>query len=217
MFTINRLTRSAGVLAAALLLAHAAQAGPPLICHPFITGDAPLLPWVDDPHNWDSRDRHYDASRLTADTLRLLTPDAPVIARMENLRRATIYAAHDEQIGIELLGALLDRATKLETPLAWFDAGYLIESYRQMGLIEKRDLLASFARSADSTLPAGLEALDGYALVQTALADATESAAEMQFAASLMPLDPAVVRVHRERAAAEALAGSLLAANLARW
>ena len=217
MFSINRLTRSAGVLAAALLLAHAAQAGPPLICHPFITGDAPLLPWVNDPHNWDARDRHYDASRLTTDTLRLLTPDAPVIVRMENLRRATIYAAHEERIGNELLGALLDRAAKLQTPLAWFDAGYLIESYRQMGLTEKRDLFASFTRDTRSALPPDAAALDGYALVQKALAHAPESTAEMQFAASLMPLDPAVVRVHRERAAAQAQAGSLLAANLARW
>ena len=50
------------------------EAGPPLICHPFATGTESVLPWGTGP-GWNTPDRRYDVQRLTADTLRLLTPE----------------------------------------------------------------------------------------------------------------------------------------------
>src|SRR5687768_18327176 len=41
--------------------------------------------------------RSYDVQQLTTDTLRLLTAEAPILARMENMRRATIYAAQNKR------------------------------------------------------------------------------------------------------------------------
>jgi hypothetical protein len=116
-----------------LSLAGVAEAGPPLICHPFQAGSAPLLPWAAG-QGWNTPDRAYDVSTLPADTLRLLSADAPILARMENLRRATIYAAQDRRVAQELMKALVARAEAgggSRDPLAWFDAGYLVESYRQ--------------------------------------------------------------------------------------
>ncbi|HET8696702.1 MAG TPA: hypothetical protein VFO94_04415, partial [Gammaproteobacteria bacterium] len=124
---------------AALLLSGSALAGPPLICHPFVTAaDAKLLPWAPAGKSWNSPDRTYHVENLAADTLRLLTPDAPVLSRMENLRRATIYASQDPRVATELLHALLARAEQPATDersaaLAQFDLSYLLETYRQFG------------------------------------------------------------------------------------
>src|SRR5262245_30371578 len=121
--------------AAVFMLAETAEAGPPLICHPFDAGSAAMLPWGPG-QGWNTPDRSYDVQRLTADTLRLLTPATPVIARMEIMRRATIYANQDRKVALALMKAVLDRAKATpeasRDPLPWFDAGYLIESYRQM-------------------------------------------------------------------------------------
>ena len=193
-----------------------AEAGPPLICHPFETGASALLPWGDGP-GWNTPDRSYDVQRLTEDALRLLSADAPVLARMENLRRATIYASRDRRAATALLAALLERTRaggKAESrdPLVWFDAGYLVESYRQARLIYDWDMLSAPARASW-----GLRSdpdLDGYALVRKAI-DLAGSSPEMEFAASLMQ-GGAVSAGHRRRAEAGAVAGSLLAANLER-
>jgi hypothetical protein len=207
-----------GALAAALSVSQA-LAGPPLICHPFIADGEALLPWVEGSNNWHAPDPAYDVDRLTTDTLQLLTADAPILARMENLRRATIYASSDGRVAAELLGAVLER-TQESAPnaaaLAWFDAGYLIESYRQHAVIDGLDRVASFRFSHASPLPAELETLDGYAFVQKAMALASEPRAEMEFAASLMTRDNAIAAGHRARAEADARRSSLLAANLAR-
>jgi hypothetical protein len=206
--------RSAIALALLLATAGAAEAGPPLICHAFDAGQAPLLPWGQGP-GWDSPDRSYDVSRLVADTVRLLSPEAPVLARMENLRRATIYAARNRRIAVELLGALTERAQAgggSRDPLAWFDAGYLVESFRQASHIYKWDMLTPAERERWSlrTEPKGT---DGYALVIKAIGMAGASP-EMEFAASLMK-EGAVGAEHRRRAVAGARAGTLLAKNLA--
>ena len=92
-----------------------ALAGPPLICHPFETGAVPLLSWGQG-NGWNSPDTKYDLHRLTADTVRLLNKDAAVLARMENLRRATIYAMKDPQVAQELLAALVSRALSPSGP-----------------------------------------------------------------------------------------------------
>ncbi len=206
---------------AALLVCQAALAGPPLICHPFVTGTAPLLPWVENANNWFSPDRHYRIENLTTDTLRLLTPDAPVIARMENLRRATLYASLDPKVGTELLSAIVARMGEATEPraktLAAFDAAYLIETYRQAVHAGKADLLAEFAARATPAAAARVASLDTQALVREAQAAAPDLTADFEFAAYLMSDTASAAAPHRERAAAGAPAGSLLARNLAHW
>src|SRR5208337_5181279 len=110
-----------------------AQAGPPLICHHIEIGQAKTLPAVD----WDWKGSGgYDLKNLTRDTLAILDSGAPVLVRMETLRRATIYARQDPQAAKELLTRLQARAANSDATghpeaLAWFDAGYLIEAYKQ--------------------------------------------------------------------------------------
>ena len=192
-----------------------AEAGPPLICHPFDAGSAALLPWGSGP-GWNTPDRSYDLQRLTADTLNLLTPTAPVLARMEIMRRATIYAGRDPKVAAALLKSVVDRAKATPAgsrdPMPWFDAGYLIETYRQnvsanfKMLAGAEPLLSEFGRASRGA--------EGYALVLKALKLAGQNA-EMEFAASLMQ-QGTVAAEHRRRAVAGAARDSLLAKNLAR-
>jgi hypothetical protein len=219
MTSRNRFLSLAATLVALVVLASPATAGPPLICQPFITDGEALLPWGEG-RGWHSPDFRYDTARLTDDTLTLLTPDAPVLARMENLRRATIYAAADSAAAAELLAAVLKRTETSQgslaaQSLAWFDAGYLIESYRQFGPAAV-DMLG--ARAPGVPPPHELVAeLDGYGLVLKAIEVGSRAArADMEFAASLMVRDSTVAEAHRARAEAGAKHGSLLAANLAR-
>lgn len=202
--TIKHALRFVGALTVGFGLAVPAEAGPPLICHPFDAGASAVLPWGTGP-GWNTPDPAYDVGRLTSDTLRLLDAKMPILARMENLRRATIYAAKDRRVAAELLAALLGRALTSEArgtrdALAWFDAGHLVESYRQASHIAGRDMLSG--------------AIDGYRFVQKAL-ELTGSSPEIEFAASLMT-EGAVSATHRRRAQAGAAAGSLLARNLAK-
>ena len=206
--------RTLAALGLLLTLASAAEAGPPLICHAFDAGTSPLLPWGQG-QGWDTPDRSYDVERLTADTLRLLSVDAPILARMENLRRATIYAARDRKVAATLMAAIMGRAEAgngSRDALAWFDAGYLVESYRQASHIYKWDMLNPAERTK-WTLRAEPIGTDGYALVRKAIA-MTGTSPEMEFAASLMK-NGDVAAEHRRRATAGAKAGSLLAKNLA--
>ena len=106
-----KVARTLVAFGAMLTIAVAAEAGPPLICHPFDAGSAQLLPWVSQGQNWNTPDRSYDVQKLTADVLRLLSSDAPIVARMENMRRATIYAGQDRRVAAELLTAVVKRAT----------------------------------------------------------------------------------------------------------
>src|SRR5437667_464617 len=82
------------------------QAGPPLICHPLDIGGAKSLPWIggDRPSgaDWRGVDPNYNLGQLVVDTLALLTPDTPVLVRMETMRRATVYAVwamRDRKVG----------------------------------------------------------------------------------------------------------------------
>jgi hypothetical protein len=214
MLTAARWLKPCVALAATLLVVQAASAGPPLICHPFTTDNAPSLPWTGE-RSWRATEPSYDVSRLTADTLALLGPDTPVIARMETMRRATLYAATSPQTANELLNALLALASApARNPrvaaLAKFDAGYLIESYGQQSEIDKTDMLAEFARSSG----APLGTLNGYAMVEEAIAMKPQETAAMEFAASLMTKDKAAAKQHRIKASAGAAPGSALAANI---
>ncbi|MGQ0737325.1 MAG: hypothetical protein ACT4QD_27225 [Acidobacteriota bacterium] len=188
-------------------------AGPPLICQPFQTGSAAVLPWGDGP-GWNTPDHGYRLEDLTTDVIALLSPKAPVIARMENLRRATIYAARDARVAGALLSAVLARvpspeSTGLPDPAALFDAGYLIETYHQAATLNHGSIGQALRHSGRWSAK-----LDGYALIARAMA-LTEANAEMEFAASLIKTG-AASDVHRRRALARAQPGSLLAMNLAR-
>lgn len=191
-------SRTARILALPLLLLVPAvsEAGSPLICFPFQTGSAEVLPWAQGP-GWKTPDPRYDVQQLRTDLLRLLSPTAPVLARMENMRRAAIYASGTPGLADQLLASLLAR---IDTPapgaLALFDAGYFIETLRN----------GSYMRM--NTAPAR----DGYALVARAIGLAGESP-EMEFAASLMTAG-ARADGHRRRAQAGARANPLLAQTM---
>ena len=210
-------TLSAAAIAAAALLgiASPAQAGPPLICHPFQTAGAPSLPWGSGP-GWNTPDPAYDVNRLPADLTRLLAEERGVFPRMETLRRATIYAARDPRVAYELLARVLGRALGAAAvgrpdELAWFDAGYLVESYKQATHIYRWDMLNAKDRPG-WTLREQLNGVDGYAWVRRAL-ELSNGNPDMEFAASLMKTGSASEQ-HRRNAAAGAKPGSLLARAL---
>jgi hypothetical protein len=182
-----------------LILAPLAHAGPPLICRPFDIGDAKSLPFGR--QNWHDRSPDYDTARLVQDTLALLGPQTPVLVRMETLRRAAIYAESNPRISEELAGKLMARAKSAGDAPALFDAGYLLETYRELGSMTRRGFVAS--------------AGNGYTLVQRAL-KLRGNDAEMEFAAALIAQGHrnGMGREHLRRALAGAREGSLLARNL---
>ncbi len=194
-------------LASVMLMAPAAQAGPPLICWPFEIGGAASLPWDSGERGWNTPRGDYNINSLTKDTLALLAPDTPVIVRMETLRRATVYASKNRGVADELLAALMSRVREGEAKgrpdaLALFDAGYLAEAYKQMRVMHSPQMVAP--------------ELDGYKWVLRALGQRGGDA-EMEFAAALMSARE-TMRAHRDahwrKAAAGAVEGSLLARNL---
>ena len=190
-----------------LMVATPALAGPPLICHPFETESTRLIAWGTG-GGWNTPDPRYDVNRLVADTAAVLTPDLPVLTRMENLRRATIYAMRDPRIAEQLLKTLMTRAVNTTTGgHAWFDAGYLIEAYKQGIQLRERNSDAAWT-GVDEAIR-----IDGYGFVKKAMAMAGQSPA-MEFAASLMTRG-AVADAHRSRAAS-AGPGSLVVRNLAK-
>ena len=193
---------------AAVLFASPALAGPPLICHPFLTESGTLIAWGTG-SGWNTPDHSYDIKNLVADTTAALTPEAPVLTRMENLRRATIYAMRDGAVADQLLRALMNRAlSATNNGSAWFDVGYLVEAYRQGEHLRSDRKNAMAWASVDATIR-----VDGYGFVKKAIAQLGPSA-EMEFAASLMT-QGAVAETHRARAA-KAGPGSLVAKNLSR-
>jgi hypothetical protein len=212
----NPSPRSLRRLMAAIALvsiANVAEAGPPLICHPFDTGSAALLPWGQGA-GWNTPDASYNVRRLVADTTKLLAVETPILARMENLRRATIYAAQNRDTAFELLTAVLGRALTAQTagsrdPLPFFDAAYVVEAFKQARGLHRWNP----PREGD-WYSSELGQLNGYAFIQRALTLAGNNA-EMEFAASLMQ-QGAAAEAHRRRALAGAARGSLLAKNLER-
>ena len=191
-----------------VLFALPALAGPPLICHPFVTESGKLIAWGSG-SGWNTPDHSYDINQLVADTTATLTPDTPVLTRMENLRRATIYAMRDAAVAEQLLRALMDRALSTTNDgNAWFDVGYVVEAYRQGEHMRSDRRNAAAWAAVDATIR-----VDGYGFVKKAIAQVGPSA-EMEFAASLMT-QGAVAAAHRARAKA-AGPGSLVAKNLAK-
>jgi hypothetical protein len=201
--------------AAMLLFANVAQAGPPLICHTFEIGQATSLPWIS--HSWNlSGSENYDTKNLATDALEILKPDTPVLVRMETLRRATLYARKDPLAAKELLARLHARATSADSSghpdaLAWFDAGYLVETYKQW-------LGQNLPHMTDGMRmdPNPASGVDGYAMVKKAIALRGDDA-QMEFAAALITLaGPRYEHAqHAQKAIAGAKTDALLAQNLA--
>jgi hypothetical protein len=189
-------------------LATSAYAGPILICHSIEIGQAKSLPWVDwTQKDWTQKARPgYDVKNLTQDTLAILDTNTSVLVRMETLRRATIYARQDPQVAKELLTRLQARAANSDAgghpqALAWFDVGYLTESYKQwIGKGEPNPAIG----------------LDGYSLIKRAISLRGQDP-EMEFAAALVTFAGPENdrRDHAHKAVEGAKDDPLLAQNLA--
>lgn len=212
-------TVSKAVLAAALVAlgGSAALAGPPLVCWKVHNGGAPSLPWTDNPHSYDGTRSEYDTRRLADDTLALLGPDAPVLARMETLRRAALYGARDAKAGDALVTRLVERAKGARDPLAWFDLGYLVEAVRQARGAHEPYPWTRLVESMGirATKPKDLPKASGYDCVLEAI-ELRGSDPDMEYAAALItwyPRQPSH-ETHLARAVAGAAEGSPLAANL---
>ncbi len=192
-------------------------AGPLLICHSYEIGNAKSLPWAGS--EWRAVQTNYDLNHLAEDTLSCLTPNTPVIARMETIRRAMIYAewakvdhkvnytARNDKVTMTLfekLKARVDAAERAGKPdaLAIFDMGYFIESWHN---------------SVDYKGKAVPE-VNGYEGVKKASA-MRNTDATMEFAAALISSirsDKTAHQQHLQKAVAGAPEGSLLAQNLVR-
>ncbi|HKV62244.1 MAG TPA: hypothetical protein VJO16_10045 [Candidatus Acidoferrum sp.] len=205
-----------GWIAVVLCFATIAQAGPPLICHTFEIGQANSLPWIS--HNWNlSGGETYDTKNLVRDTLEILRPQTPVLVRMETLRRATLYARKDPVAAKELLAQLQARVTSTESSahpdaLAWFDMGYLAETYKQW--IGKNMPHMTDGMRMDANPAVGV---DGYALVKKAI-ELRGSDPQMEFASALITLSgpQAAHHEHAQKAMVGAKSDPLLAENLAK-
>jgi len=99
------------LMAASLIFAAPALAGPPLICHAIDIGTAQSLPWSSTGWNLTGHE-NYDVGRVVADTLALLVPETPVLVRMETMRRATLFAAQRADLATDLLKRLEARTTR---------------------------------------------------------------------------------------------------------
>jgi hypothetical protein len=209
-------SRIASLVAVALFLgSQVAFAGPPLLCHPFDIGTARSLPW-DGKNAWWKGHPDYDVSNLVADTEALLTASTPVIVRMETLRRAALYASHDADVAKSLLAAMHTRARAAvgaapANPLAFFDAGYLAETFRQITLLEGEPEFRAGARA----LRGALNDEDGYALVKKSLAMRPDDRA-LEFAAALIARSTrqSSYQQHADKAREGATYDALLARNI---
>jgi len=205
----------AAILKAILLFAGSALAGPPLICHAFEIGQAKSLPLAS--RSWNlSGSENYDTRNLAKDTLEILAPDTPVLVRMETLRRATLYARKDTVAAQELLARLHARATAAESAghpdaLAWFDAGYLVETYKQWIGVNLPHMTDGMRMDPNPATGA-----DGYAMIKKAIG-LRGADPQMEFAAALITLSgPRDEHApHAQKALAGAKTDSLLAQNLA--
>lgn len=213
-FVSSRLATA--VFATLLALPQFARAGTPLMCFPFDIGNAKSLPWGNNTQAFDTR-ADYDLSRLVADTEALLTPDVPVIVRMETLRRATHYAQKDPKVARELLAKLQARAQGADAKgrpdaLAWFDLGYLVQTYKQSNLTWKKQPGGSYDPVFQ---PTAASDIDGYAMVLKAI-NLRGQDPQMEFAAAVITAWPRQKSydAHLRKAVSGATDGSLLAENL---
>jgi hypothetical protein len=189
-----------------LILTRAAMAGPPLICHTYSTGGDASLPWGADRNSWSSLDGKYNTANLATDTLKLLDSGKPLLSRMETLRRAAVYSRKDTAAALELTSRLIARALTAEVKgqnnsLALFDAGYFVESMKQVGHL-----------SNNSSVFSGI---DGYDWAKRSIPGLPDKLAG-EYALGLMQAETAWPNEHIRRAVLGAQEGSLLAQNLAK-
>jgi hypothetical protein len=203
------------LFAATLAIASPAQAGPPLLCHPFDIAGARSLPW-DTATGLSTGRADYPVARVVSDTEALLGPSTPVIVRMETLRRAAIYASADREVAAQLLDRMTARARAAEQaarpdPLPLLDAAYVIEAFRQISMIGRAQGFAVRATIAKAVVGA----TDGTALMAKSLAARPDDAA-LEFAAALMAADKnrSAYEAHARKARAGAGSDPLLARNL---
>lgn len=173
-------------LVATLALVPAAVAGPPLLCHPFDTAGARSLPWGGG--GWRDLRADYDVRQLASDTEALLGADTPVIARMETLRRAAIYASRDGKVAGNLLGRLEARVKRAggvqSRAMARFDLGYFDETLEEVVRLQGYDM-PGIGRVDVSGLRALSSRIDGGAEVEAVLALRPRDPA-LRFAAALI-------------------------------
>lgn len=196
--TTRRLGLAAAFMLGGVFLARS-LAGPPTICFPYHTGGARSLPWGDDAFK---EKNGYNKADLVKDTMSLLKTEESVLARMETLRRAAIYAQGDTRLSTELLAklgfiALDTEAAGKPSARPWFNAGFLAACYAQLGT----DI---------DWNPGQAEGSNGYAWIRKALELEPENA-EMHFAAALATHGRgSVYNEHLRRALAGAAPGSNL-------
>src|SRR5260370_31745815 len=121
-----------------------ANAGPPLICHPYDIGSAKSLPW-NSGKNWDNPDPSYNLKNLASDTVAILDQTPTVLVRMETMRRAVVYGSRDHEAARTLLAQLKLREAASETSntptaAAIFDHGYVLSSLKHIECMYKEDL-----------------------------------------------------------------------------
>src|SRR5260370_26597958 len=121
---------------AALGTLFVANAGPPLICHPYNIGGAKSLPWSSG-NNWDNPDPSYNLKNLASETVAILDRTPTVLVRMETLRRAVVYGSRDHDAARTLLAQLKAREAASETskppsPAAILDYGYFLSSLKRI-------------------------------------------------------------------------------------
>jgi hypothetical protein len=215
MFRFRHTLRFAAL--ALVVTASTAHAGPPLLCHPFDIGGARSLPW--EGQSWSEGKSDYNVANLVADTEAILTPDAPVIVRMETLRRAALYASRDTAVATRLLAMVNERARAAErasasspqTAIALFDAGYLAATYQQISVLHGDGGLGNRSQ----TIARVIGNADGKALLDRTVTMRPDDAA-IRFAAALVAASndrSAYVR-HAAKAREGAARDPLLARNI---
>jgi hypothetical protein len=194
--------------------ASTALAGPPLLCHPFDIGSARSLPWDGTSAWWQGR-TDYNLQNLVGDTEVILTPSAPVIVRMETLRRAALYASLDAKVAAALLSSVTARANAgaqgAASAAALFDAGYLTETYKQIAMLRGERQFADRAR----TIAGVIGSADGTAMINRAITQRPDDAS-LRFAAALVAAtsDRTAYRDHADKARKGAAQDTLLARNI---
>jgi hypothetical protein len=180
----------------------------PLVKWPLAIGEAKSLPWGD-AARWDSALLEFLVERVPDDTMALLAPGTPVLARMETIRRAIVYSQRDPRVAYQVMARLSARVRDAEAEgkadtMAIFDLGYAYEACLQAKWL-KRELLGD---------------RNGYSLVMKAIRLAGNAAPgylEMQFAAGLILLEPKGQHPyypHFKTVVREAREGTLLERNL---
>ena len=217
MNTSNSASWRLAIVLPMLLFAAPALAGPPLLCQPFDTAGAPTLEWGG--RGWNAARSDYDLDRLADRTEALLGPQTPVIARMETLRRAAIYASRDGDTLRELSDRLQARLKAADgrdaKALALFDAGYFLETLQEIERLQDYDM-PGIGWVDREVLRALLTQPDGSVRIEEALALRPDDAGLRFAAAMVATADERMSDIARHARLARADAGQdrLLALNI---